>query len=565
MLKRQLLITLVLLTVVFSVFFSVPVKIKTIPGNASVYIDNSLFGLTDRNGILSEMLFLIEGDYILKAEKPGYNTFERKFSITEATSICLEMIPSGVLLVEAFPENSKIVVNENLESIGKFETELPVGKHYVQVSHEGFIPRTFYIDVKQYAKKYLQVNLEREGKTKINSDPSGAVVSIDGSKLGETPIETYLDAGKHIISFHKEWHYSETKDIIIEKVGLNEITQILKPFSDLTVVATPTDATITIDNHDTSKSPLILKRIPPGKYQLSLSAKGFQPIKKDIFVEIGENKLREELILKEYLWTFSSTPAAVLSIDGEEVGLTPVDKMMSHGEHLIHLISGEKEWMGNIETFDNGEKNVNLNDETTIVFDVIPAGQSFVFHRGVEYESPAIINTYQGIQTFDIIRGGYPVRRRIYKLLPGQIYEETINLEGESELFLVTKPSGAAVHWMGSYIGDTPLRGIKIRPGNGILRLSWSDGAEYEETNTFLDGETYTFYREIPSYTNLTINSLPDHLPVFLDGKESGLTPVILNLKHGSYTVRCETPEGEIQEKVITLNGERERTINFVF
>lgn len=558
-------ITLVLLTAVFSIIFSVPVKIKTIPGNASVYIDNTLFGMSDRNGILSEMLFLIEGDYIFKAEKPGYNTFERKISITEATSICLEMIPSGVLSVEAFPENSKIVVNENLESIGQFEIELPIGKHYVKVSHEGFIPRTFYIEVKQYSKRDLQVNLEQEGKTKINSDPSGAIVSIDGSKLGETPIETYLDAGKHIISFHKEWHYSETKDIVIEKEGLSEITQILKPFSDLTIVTTPTDVTITIDNHNPYKSPLILKKIPPGKYHLSLSAKGFQPIKKEIFVEIGENKLREELTLNEYLWSFSSTPAAVLSIDGEEVGLTPVDKMISHGEHLIRLISGEKDWMSQIGTYDNGEKHVNLNDETTIVFNIIPAGQSFVLHRGVEYESPAIINTYQGMQTFDIIRGGYPVRRRIYKLLPGRIYEETINLEGESELFLVTKPSGAAVHWMGAYIGDTPLRGVRIRPGNGIIRLSWPDGADYEERSTFLDGETYTLYREIPSYTKLTINSLPDHLTVFLDGKSSGLTPVILNLKQGSYTIRCETPEGEIQEKIITLNGERERTINFVF
>ncbi len=563
--RRQLVITLVFLIAVFSIFFSVPVKVKTIPGNVSVYIDNTLFGMTDRNGILSEMLFLVEGDYIFKAEKPGYNTFERKIDITEATSICLEMIPSGVLSVVAFPENSKIVVNENLESIGKIEIQLPIGKHYVQVSHEGFIPRTFYIDVKQYSKKHLQVNLEQEGKTKINSNPSGAIVSIDGSKLGKTPIETYLDAGKHIISFHKEWHYSETKDIVIEKEGLNEITQILKPFSDLTILATPTDATITIDNHNTFKSPLILKKIPPGKYQLSLSAKGFQSIKKDIYVEIGENKLSEELTLNEYLWSFSSTPAAVLSIDGEEIGLTPVDKMITHGEHLIRLTSGEKEWMSKIEAHDKGEKHVNLNDETTIVFNVIPAGQSFVLHRGVEYESPTIINTYQGMQTFDIIRGGYPPRRRIYKLLPGRIYEETINLEGESELFLVTKPSGAAIHWMGAYIGDTPIRGIKIRPGNGILRLSWPDGADYEEKITFLDGETYTLYREIPSYTKLTINSLPDHLTVFLDGKTSGLTPVILNLKQGSYTIRCETAEGEIQEKVITLNGERERTINFVF
>ncbi len=562
---RQSATTWVLMVIFFTISLSVPVKIRTMPGNASVYIDNVLYGITDRNGILSEMMFLIEGDYTFKAEKPGYNTLEKEINISEATSICLEMIPSGVLSVEAFPEKSKIIVNEQFESIGSFEQELPVGKHYVQVTHEGYISRTFYLDIKQYSKRQLQVTLEKEGKTRIISDPTGAIVSVDGNKLGETPIETHLEAGQHIISFHKDWYYSETRDVEIEKEGQNEISQILKPFSNLTIVATPANSIITITGNSSSTSPLILKEIPPGKYQLTLSAHGFKSLKKDISVDIGENKFTEELSLKEYPWSFSSTPAAVLTIDGKEIGLTPIDEMMSHGEHLIHLSSGEVEWMSKIEVHDSGEKNVNLKDETTILFDIIPAGQSFIIHRGVEYETPAIINTYQGMQTFDIVRGGYPARRRIYKLLPGKIYEETINLEGESEIFLVSKPTGAAVYWMGAYIGNTPLRGLKIRPGNGLLKLQWSDGAQYEEKFTFLDGETYTLYREVPSYTQLTINSLPNQLEVFLDGKSSGVTPVILNLKQGSYRITCRTDEGDIQEKIITLNGERERTINFIF
>src|SRR6056297_2590082 len=211
-----------LIALVFTISLSVPVKIKTIPGNASVYINNTLYGISDRSGILSEMMFLMEGVYNFKAEKPGYNTFEKEITISEATSICLEMIPSGVISIEVFPENSTIVVDEQWDSVGKFERELPVGKHYIQVSHEGYITRTFYLEVKQYAKRHLQVTLEQEGKTKILSEPSGALVNIDGNRLGETPIETYLKAGKHIISFHKEWYYSETRDIEIEKEGINE-------------------------------------------------------------------------------------------------------------------------------------------------------------------------------------------------------------------------------------------------------------------------------------------------------------------------------------------------------
>lgn len=553
------------MSLIFAISFSVPIKVRTIPGNASIYIENVLYGITDRSGILSEMMFLVEGDYTFKVEKPGYNTLEKNISITEATSVCLEMIPSGVLSIEAFPEESRILVNQDIESIGSLEKEMPVGKHFIQVMLDGYITRTFYLEVKQYAKRSLQVTLEKEGKTKIISDPDGAIVSVDGRKLGVTPVETYLNAGKHIVSFHKDWFYSETLDIEIEKEGINEITQILQPFSNVTFFSTPTDSIITVSDHASSTSPLILKKIPPGKYLVQLSLEGFKPIKKEIIVKIGENNFHEELSLKEYPWTFSSTPAAVLSVDGKEIGLTPVDLLMTHGEHIISYSSGDKEWMGRIEVTGSGEKNVNLNEETTILFNIIPTGQSFVIHRGVEYESPTIINTYHGMQTFDIVRGGYPTRRRIYKLLPGKIYEETINLEGESELFLVTKPSGAAVYWMGTFLGETPIRGLKIRTGSGLLKLTWKDGATYEENIDFLDGETYTLYREIPSYTTVTVNSLPNHSKVFLDGQPSGVTPVVLNLKQGSYRIRCETDEGEIQETLITLSGERERTINFVF
>jgi len=563
--KRQLLTSFVLMIVFLTVSFSVPVKIRSIPGNASIYIDNILYGITDRSGILTEMMFLMEGDYLFKVEKPGYNTLEKMLTITEATSICLEMIPSGVLSIEVFPENSRILVDDQMEAIGKFEKELPVGKHYVQVSNDNYITRTFYLDVRQYSKRHLQVTLDKEGKTRIISEPSNALVSIDGNRIGETPIETYLDAGRHIVTFHKEWYFTEQIDVEIEKEGVNEISKILKPYSDLTVAVSPSEALITVDSESTSKSTLTLKKINPGRHFISLSSEGYQTMEKELYLEIGENNFFEELTLKEYSWTFSSTPAAILTVDGKEIGITPLELELNHGEHQVYLSSAEKEWMSKINVTQKGETKVNLNHETTILIDIIPAGQSFVIHNGLEYESPAIINTVRGMQTFDIVRGGYPTRRRLYKLLPGKIYEQTVNLEGESELFLVTKPTGAAIYWMGTYIDDSPIRGIKIRPGSGSLRMVWSDGANYEENFTFLDGETYSVYREIPAYTKLIVNSLPDHQEIFLDGKSSGVTPVILNLKQGSYIIRCVTEKGEIQEKVITVNGERERTVNFIF
>ncbi len=545
--------------------FCVPIKIKTIPGNTSVYIDNTLFGITNRTGMLSEMLFLNKGEYIFGAEKPGYNRVEKTVLIEEATSVVLKLVPSGVLKVSAFPDDSQITVDERFKSEGFFEKELPVGKHYVYVEKEGFIPRAFYVDIKQYSKKALDVTLNRDGKTEIVSDPSKAQVSVDGQVVGETPLETYLEPGEHIITFHKKWYYSETRNITVKNRETTKVNQVLTPYAHLTVEASPAETTVILDGLKKSPTPVSFKELETGKHQLVFGHPGYVSKEKEIFLEPGENRVSETLSLKEYEWTFESTPAAVVVLDGRELGLTPFKKLIEHGEHIVHLSSGEKEWKTRINVVAPGKTAVDLNRETTVCFDVIPTGQSFVVHKGMEYDSPAIINTIYGLQTFDIVRGGYPVRRRMYKLLPGVIYEYSINLEGESEIFLTSKPAGAAVYWMGTRIGKTPLRGIKVRPGTGTLRLEWKDGAEWTEKRTFSEGDTYSIYREIPSRTVLNIYSFPNELEIYLDGKKSGVTPVVLRLKQGVYNITCQNKDGKTQEKVITLSGEKERTINFVF
>jgi hypothetical protein len=556
---------IIILFLIGACVFSVPIKVRTVPGNSSVYINNSLFGISDRNGILSDMLFLMEGNYKFRAEKPGFNPVEKELSITEATSILLEMIPSGVLSINAFPVDSKITVDQSESSIGVYEEDLPIGKHYVEVSREGYSPRTFYLEVKQYQKRTLDVSLLQEGLTKILSDPSGVLVSVDGNPIGETPLETHIEPGKHILAFHKDWHYSESLDVEITANLTNEITQRLVSYSNLTVKASSEDVLITLDSSMTALSELTVRELSTGKHKIVLSADGYRPKELEIYLETGDNFISESLDLKEYTWTFAATPAAIVMLDGREIGITPLSTKLAHGYHNIHLTSGEKEWMTKVEAFDKGKVAVNLNFETTILFDVIPTGQSFVIHKGVQYESPALINTDYGLQTFDIIRGGYPARRRLFKLLPGKIYEKTINLEGESELFLVTKPSSASVYWMGTYIGKTPFRGERIRTGSGTLKLVWDNGAEFEEKLNLLDGETYTLYREIPSQTVVSVNSLPEKLEVFLNGKASGVTPVLLYLKPGNHIISCQNSDGKVQEKMINLNGEKERTINFVF
>lgn len=561
--KKTLLLSVLFLVIALTIF-SVPIKIYTQPGNASVYLDGNLLGISDRQGVFSEMFFINEGRYTFKAEKPGFNPFEINVNIEEATTLNLRMIPSGMLEVISIPENSEISVDGDPVGEGYIKINLPVGKHLVKVNSDGYTARTFYVDIKQYFTKKLEVELSQEGKTRIITNPSSVDITVDGMYLGKSPVEAYLKPGNHIVTFNRKWYYPVTKTVNVKPEGLTEIVQELYAFSHVDINTEPSQARIFVDEVERGMSPLSLKELQPGKHVIKYVSDEYKPIIEEIFLEPGDNVINKILMLKEYEITFQATPAAIVMVDSVEVGMTPMTKKFTHGTHEIMYKSGELEWKTEIDIIAPQTVSADLKEDCSVSFYVIPEGDCLIMHNGKEYYPREIINTKSGIQTFDIIRGGYPTRRRVYKLSAGKIYDYEVNLQGESSLFLVTEPTGAKVYWMDEYIGNTPLRDERVRPGTGMLKIVWP-GGEMEDRQTLLDGQTYTIFRRIPGRTMIYIDSFPSKLEVRLDGESLGPTPISVEVSAGAHDIECVGPDGYSKLQQITLTGETQRKINFVF
>lgn len=544
--------------------WGVPIRLFTLPGNVSVYINGNLFGMSDRTGVLSELLFLNAGVHTFQAEKPGYNGQTQVLNIQEATTVTLVLQPSGMLEVKAVPTDAVIRVDEQWDSAGTFKREVPVGRHYVEVSLKGFKTRYYYPEVQQYFTRTLEVTLEKEGFVRFVTQPTEVNVSVDGKALGVTPIQTYLEPGDHLVAYTKDWYYPQIQKIQIDSFIENQVFQTLEPFAHLTLQSTPTGAKAYLAQKYIGDTPITLSELAVGKVQIGFRKEGYTEQFEEILLAPGHTTIVKEMRLQEYLITVESTPAAMVYYDSVEKGITPMTFSSQHGSHILSLKSGEKEWWTEVETIMPRKVQVDLNAETTVVFHIIPAGAAFILHRGQKYLPAMAINTVAAIQTFDIFRSGYPDRRRVYKLAAGVVYEFTINLEGEASLFLSTDPEEARVFWMGTEIGFTPLRDQKVRPGSGELRVEWR-GGEWTENISFFDGQTYTLYRKLPASTTLYIQSFPSGLPVWFDGSASGVTPVVLTARSGTHTIECERSDGSRQQQIITLSGDVERTINFVF
>lgn len=561
--NRKILIWLIV-WLLCGIGFAVPIKLSTIPGHVSVYINGALFGISDRQGVVSDLLFLNPGEHRFTAEKPGFERLDKVFHIREATSVTLALKPAGILRIATEPQTAEIRLQGELLGEGLAERILPVGKYLVEVSQPGYLTRSFYVDVQQYFTRELNVQLQREGKTQIVSQPAGARVSVDGLFRGITPLDLYLSPGLHLVVFEMDWHYPASQMVSIVGSLENKVFQEMEAFAHLTIHSKPENATVLLNGREVGKAPITLKALKTGAHRLDFEAYGYLPKSKEVFLRPGENKVELELDVKQYTLTVESTPAAAVWIGNQEMGITPIQFTSPHGKHHVHLKSGTLEWMTQVDLFEDRVLSVDLQRETTIQIEILPAGEAFVMHMGNRYPLPHLINTTEGIHTFDIVRAGYPTRRRVYKLSPGTIYNEVINLEGEASLFVVTQPPGATVYWMGERVGETPLRDVRVRPGSGDIRFVWNRG-ELRETITFLDGQTYTLTRELPGHTKLLIDSFPSGYLVFLNGREVGMTPMQIEVRSGTHEIEVRGPDMERKHQTVTLTGELERKIIFVF
>ncbi len=175
----------------------------------------------------------------------------------------------------------------------------------------------------------------------INSNPSGADVYLDGTKIGRTPLENYtVEAGSHVIKISKE-DYEEYKEKITLDIGeTRTVFATLTPkFGYLKVDSTPTGAKVYIDGTPRGSTPLTLK-LDVGSYTLKLEKDGYEVVQETINIRPGETTtIIKNLIPLPVPVTINSNPSgAIVYVNGEQKGTTPLTLSLLPGTYSIKLI-----------------------------------------------------------------------------------------------------------------------------------------------------------------------------------------------------------------------------------
>lgn len=192
-------------------------------------------------------------------------------------------------------------------------------------------------------------SLRNSGKISVQSVPEGALVSIRGTRRGETPLEIGpLTPETYFLTIEKKGFSPRWVKIQVEK---NKTTHLRVPLEPLTasvvVTSSPSGAMVSVNGKNRGPAPYILPDLEFGEYEIGVSLPNYLPVLQKLVVPLDQSApdspfpLHFNLISNAGSLQITTDPAgADVFLDGAETasGQTPFFlEKIREGQHRVRL------------------------------------------------------------------------------------------------------------------------------------------------------------------------------------------------------------------------------------
>jgi hypothetical protein len=191
------------------------------------------------------------------------------------------------------------------------EKDIPVGKHTLQVSANGYLAATRPVDITSGAATTATFPLvATQGTVKVASTPAGAEIFVDGAAANKkTPSEFTLAKGDHTFMVRMQG-YDEAGDLIHVNPGeslsfaptltaarkgeANPFKKVGKFFAGdekgtLAVTTDPAGAFVYINGKRVPGQTPLSTAVPVGHLSMAIRKPGFAPVQKAVTIEKGKS------------------------------------------------------------------------------------------------------------------------------------------------------------------------------------------------------------------------------------------------------------------------------------
>ena len=525
------------------------VSISSEPSNAMILIDSKKAGVTPKT-----LTGILPGEHNMEIIIEGYETWSESVEIRSdkenSIAAVLHAI-TGSINIESNPSESTIFLDgKEVGTTPDNITHAAIGIHEIEVKKEGYAEWKKKLNVKKGKEIALNALLQPvTGSASIESEPTGAVIAIDGEDVGKTPkVITGISPGRHEVEIRLEG-YDPCVQILKIKNGKESLfsASLQRKKGSLMLISKPENALIYLEGKKQGRTPHTINELTPGNYTIELSLDDYQTwIEKTDIVSGEEITITAELQQKPGTISIKSKPTdAKIFIDGNEVGTTPETiNDIDCGAHVVKLkMEGYCEWSENVEVLSN-----KMSSLTAVLQEMAgslsikskPAKAVITVDGNEVGTTPAIVGDLSpGTHMVKISMDGYSAWSQNVEIDAKEQCEMTATLqEITGSLTLKSIPDDASIFIDGKKAGTTPetISDIKIGTHQVEVRIdgyeNWSENVEITDKESSM---TATLQEKTGS---IDINSEPFDATILIDGNKIGSTPeTIKNLKPGVHQV----------------------------
>jgi len=370
---------------------------------------------------------VLPGRYTVVADEPGYYPLQQPIVVPsggfQVFEFQLEELP-GQVSISLQPDVSfRLFVNDVALAIGaRGPAEIAAGAQRLRIETDRYLPVEATLEVlgKGQAQQVNYVLQPAWANVRVDSQPKGASILIDGETIGQTPLQTEILQGERELVLELENH----KALSLRQQIQAGADVTLGPFQlqtldgRLIVSSVPDEASLSVDGVFHGTTPLTLPLTSGVEHELRLSKPGYERFDQKVTLGPDEEQSIEARLQSQYGIVFvTAQPAdARLRVDGKDVGKATQRLQLTTRNHRLEF--SKKGYVSktiNVTPRAGGSKNVDVT-------------LASVADTGVRKQGPATPPTVKiipGGQKLHLVRPQGSFRMGASRREPGRRANET--------------------------------------------------------------------------------------------------------------------------------------------
>ncbi len=186
--------------------------------------------------------------------------------------------------MESNPRGASITLDGRSLGYTPYDGQVPVGRHTVRLDLAGYQPYITEVNVTTTQISRIDVRLTpipaATGRLIVESNPRGASITLDGRSLGYTPYDGQVPVGRHTVRLDLAGYQPYTTEVNVTPNKTAKIDVKLNPIlsmeGEFNITSIPSNAEVFINGERKGKTTLRVKKLKPGRYQVTIIKPGYE-------------------------------------------------------------------------------------------------------------------------------------------------------------------------------------------------------------------------------------------------------------------------------------------------